>query len=196
MASVVDVELCPPPLPSSCDAAVAAATRLNDISSQLRTFAETCTRRRNNYWKLFYSLRAKNNLISIPMLLLSSATGLTSVSRASAGDACSSKEEEAPASSTALLWSTAILSVTTSFLVAIQRYFAFGERAEQARILAREYGDLARRIRVTVDMYLAGTKPEWGPVELGEFAESVVQEMRKLINVTQDMPLAMLEHER
>lgn len=159
----------------------------NDVIEQLKLFGCDCVLKRNRYWGLHYQFSRLNNYVSIPLLLLSSLTGLTSVSQAS-----STSANEA---NMGLLWATAAMGTTSTFLAAMQRYFRYGERAEHCRSLAKSYGDLVSRIEITLDLYRSGAKADWTIVELGKFAEDVVQEMRKLLNDTQDVPVDMLYKE-
>lgn len=160
-----------------------SASSINAIEDQLRRFSHDCVLRRNTYWRMFYSFQRYNNFLSIPLLLVTSLTGLTSVSSASASGAAGS----------AVMWVTAALGTSSGFLAAVQRYLRYGERAEQCRALAKSYGELARRIEITLDLYEEGAKEGWGIVELGKFAEEVVADIQKLLTETQDMPMDILE---
>jgi len=152
------------------------------IQDQLRRFVDDSVLRRNTYWKMYYAYGRYNNYLSIPLLLLSSLTGITSVSQASNAGNDSNK---------VLLWVTAAMGTSSTFLAAIQRYFRYGERAEQCKNLAKAYADLARRIEITLDIF-----EDTSTGDLNEFAEEVVQELRKLLIETQDMPESMLLLER
>jgi len=152
------------------------------IRDQLRRFVDDSVLRRNTYWKLFYTFQWYNNLLSIPLLLATSLTGIGSVSQATLTTAHATP---------AVAWGTAAMAATSSFLAAVHRFLQYGERAEQCRNLAKAYGDLAKRIEITLD-----TEEDGGEVDLAAFAREVVQEMRQLVNETQDMPPSMLERER
>lgn len=153
------------------------------VVEQLRLFSQDAIGRRNAFWEMYYAMTRRNNYVSIPLLLSSSLTGLTSVSSASSSG-----------SNAGLMWVTATLGTVSSFLAALQRYLRYGERAENARNLAKSYGDLARRIEITLDLYQDGAN-EWTVQDLGRFAEEIVQEMRKLLTETQDMPMTTLKEE-
>lgn len=153
------------------------------VVEQLRLFSQDAIDRRNAFWEMYYAMSRRNNYVSIPLLLASSLTGLTSVSSASSSG-----------SNAGLMWVTATLGTVSSFLAALQRYLRYGERAENARNLAKSYGDLARRIEITLDLYQDGAN-NWTLQDLGKFAEEIVQEMRKLLTETQDMPLGTLQQE-
>ena len=153
------------------------------VVEQLRLFSQDAIERRNAFWEMYYAMSRWNNYVSIPLLLASSLTGLTSVSSASSSG-----------SNSGLMWVTASLGTISSFLAALQRYLRYGERAENARNLAKSYGDLARRIEITLDLYQDGAN-NWTVQDLGKFAEEIVQEMRKLLTETQDMPLGTLKEE-
>lgn len=155
-----------------------------NVFDQLKRFTQDSILRRNAYWEMYYRFSKYNNYLSIPLLLFSSLTGITSVSQVSS-----------EASNPSVTWATAVMGTLSTFLAATQRFLRYGERAEQCKSLAKGYGDLARRIEITLDMYQDGAKPEWGIEELGKFAEEVVQEMRKLLTETQDMPTNMLQKE-
>jgi hypothetical protein len=152
------------------------------VRDQLRRFVDDSVLRRNTYWRLFYAYQWYNNLLSIPLLLASSMTGLGSVSQASLG----------AQTSPLVLWATAALGTASTFLAALQRTLRYGERAEHCRNLAKAYGDLAKRIEITLDVSEDGVEP----VDLAAFVREVVQEFRQLVHETQDMPPDMLVRER
>jgi len=154
------------------------------VVEQLRLFSQDAIGRRDAFWEMYYAMTRRNNYVSIPLLLTSSLTGLTSVSSASSSGSPNA----------GLMWATATLGTMSSFLAALQRYLRYGERAENARNLAKSYGDLARRIEITLDLYQDGAN-KWTVQDLGKFAEDIVQEMRKLLTETQDMPMASIKEE-
>lgn len=154
------------------------------LMRQLQLMCDDCVLRKNMYWRMCYNFQRHNNYVSIPLLVLSSITGLTSVSQVSSDTA-----------NPTVLWVTAATGTLSTFIAALQRYLRFGERGEQCKILAKRYADLARKIDIKLDQFNSGALPEWGIKELGQFAEEMVQEFAKLLNETQDIDLKELDKE-
>lgn len=51
----------------------------DSLSYYLWTVALDCKRRRDAFWRYSTTMKKYNNMVSVPLLLLSSATGLTSM---------------------------------------------------------------------------------------------------------------------
>lgn len=96
--------------------------------------AISCKLRSRAYWEMNGSLLRSAHGLSIPLLLISSATGLTSAI-------------QLVLSTTSLQILVSIFGVSTAFMSALQKYFRYAERAEQAKHIAKRYERLAKRIQ-------------------------------------------------
>ena len=96
--------------------------------------ASHCRQRRQAYWEHFSSMKFRHNLISIPLLVLSSGTGVTSAAQLNGNV----KDE------VGIL--VTVLGVSSAILTAVQRYCAYSERAENSKLMAKSWGRLSRRI--------------------------------------------------
>ena len=153
---------------------MSASLETSPLMRQLIMMCNDCVMRKNMYWKMSYKFQKLNNFVSIPLLVLSSVTGLTSVSQVSSTTA-----------NPAVLWVTAATGTLATFIAALQRCLRYGERGEQCKILAKRYADLGRKIDIKLDQFNSGALPEWTIKEIGQFADEMVQEFAKLLNETQ-----------
>jgi hypothetical protein len=151
--------------------------RINSITEQLWIWIKDCKQRRNAYWKLYYSYDRWNNTISVPLLLISSATGISSVVQL--GDTIP-----------AVKWTVAVLGVGSTALAAFQRYFRYGEKAEQCKAIAKRYALLARKGELQANLY--ETK-NITIEELVKFMEDFRKDLDGIQQETDDMPKEILD---
>ena len=93
----------------------------------LDKFKTQCQQKRDAYSIFASKLRHRHNLISIPLLILTSATGV--LPAVGAGEIPS-----------------VIVGAASAVITAIQRYCAYSERAENARLVAKGFGKVVRTI--------------------------------------------------
>lgn len=114
------------------------------LVSQAWTWIKDCKQRRNAYWRLHNKYVRYNNYISIPLLIVASATGITSMSQVNTNVA------------SYVSWLIAGLGILSTALAGMQRYFQFGEKAEQAKMVANQFGNMARKAEAQVVLYEVG----------------------------------------
>jgi len=93
-----------------------------------------CKKRRETYWNHYSRMRFRNNLISIPLLILSSGTGVSSI-------------VQLRTTNQICVFLTTALGISSAIFTSLQKYMRYSERAEQAKYLAKNYGRLANRIQ-------------------------------------------------
>jgi hypothetical protein len=146
----------------------------DSLSYHLWTVALDCKRRRDAFWRYSSSMKAYNNAVSVPLLLLTSATGLTSMANLS---------NPVQGIIPVLI---AIFGVSGATLTALQRYFRFGERSEHGKHMAKSYARIAKRIEDTmayVDSKVATMDNETFTKFLGDIQkeqDTLLQEMEEL----------------
>ena len=149
-----------------------------------------CKRKRDAYWRHYKNMSFRSNLISIPLLLITSATGLTSVAN------LSSVNPTPPDSSFTVLTLPAIVTcfgVSSALLSALQRYFRYSERSEHAKHIAKAYGRIARRIENTM-ILLKSKATAIKPETFEKFIEELQKETDSLLQETDEIPSELLNH--
>lgn len=164
---------------TTVDVQTSAQATVAKITKHLWIWAGKCKTRRDAYWSEHYRYYIKNNWISIPLIVLSSLTSVVSVTNI--GTAYNSES---------LAWSSTALAFGTSVLAALQRYFKYGERAEQCKAVAKNYTRIAYMIEFTTNLLTASPhRYEKAEMEkLAIFAETVRKDLELVINDTNDIP--------
>jgi len=83
-------------------------------------------------------------------------------------------------------WVTVSLSFTTSVLAALQRYFRYGERAEQCKAIAKNYTRIAYNIEFTNNIFSVTDQRDM--TKLADFTDMIRKDLEILINETNDIP--------
>jgi len=138
------------------------------------SIALNCKKNSRAFWALEKTLRLKDRIISIPLLILSSATGLTSVTL-----------QQSPTSS--LADAMVALGVSSACLVAIQRFTRYAERAEVAKHVAKSYARLARKVETTM-VLVESMAVRMDPTEFLKFIRDVEKELDIILNDTDEIP--------
>lgn len=174
----------------------------DSIPQHLWSIALDCKKRRDAYWRHAKRLKMYNNLISIPLLILSSLTGLTSVAQLGVvsysekindGEAQTTKEITSNGSndSITLPLIVTISGVSSAILTAFQRYFRYAERSEHSKHMAKNYGRIGRRIENTmVILESAAIKIE--PEMFKKFIEDIQKDTDSLMQETEELPSELL----
>lgn len=145
------------------------------LASYLYELALDCKKRRDGFWTQFIQLRFRNNLISIPLIIVSSLTGVTSVANVNTRE------------NFALSITVSVFGVSSAVLSAIQKYFGFAERAEHSRNIAKTYGRIARRIE-NMMTYIESYSVEVGDETFIKFVEEVEKDIDILLQDVNDNP--------
>lgn len=154
----------------------------NSLNYYLWILARDCKLQKRAYWKQYYKYKKYNNIISIPTLIISSGTGITSVAQFGTSESYRN----------VLTWCVTICSITATVLTTIQRYFRFGERATLSKSIAKSYNRLAQKIQSTLQIYESDIleKPD-----LYQFYISVQKELDVIITELDDIPLDIVERD-
>lgn len=154
------------------------------LSFHIWYIAIDCKRRRDAYWRHYERMKIKSNIVSIPLLILTSATGLTSVANLSTESSSLSNAVALPAIVT-------VFGVSSAILSALQKYFRYSERSEHSKHMAKAYGRIARRIENTMIM-LKSKATSFDPETFQKFVEEVQKDTESLSQETDDVPRELL----
>lgn len=151
-----------------------------------------CEHNRDAFWRTYRKLKRKNNWISVPLLIVSSATGITSITSVSQLNTITKNIEVAPILA-------GIFGVSTAVLSGLQKYFRYSERAENCRYVAKSYSRLSKRIK-NIMMLIHSDCIKITPNGLYKFMDDVNKEMISLSREVDEQPLELIkpryEHEK
>lgn len=183
----------------------------DSIPNHLWSLVLDCKRRRDAFWRHSRKMHLKNNLISIPMLILSTLTGLTSVAQLgmttqynniSSATQTTSVEDGLPeasgvvmtsnTSTLALSYIVTISGVVSATLAALQRFFRYAERSEHANVVGKSYARIARRIQNTMVLLESKVATIEGE-SFRKFIEDVQRDMDSLMQETQELPPELIK---
>ena len=153
--------------------------RVEQITEHLWMWARKSKQRRDAYWSEFYAYTNKNNWISIPLIIVTSLTGMTSITTVST-----------TLNPVVVGWLNVVLAVVGSILAAMMRYFKYGERAEQCKAVAKNYTRIAYNIEFSTNLFSA-SHVSVSVKELNQligFVKLIRRELELLINETNDIP--------
>ena len=146
----------------------------NSISYYIWSIVLHCKLNAGAFWALENTLKLKGRMISVPLIIISSATSLTSVAL---------QQSYSPVTSAAIIG----LGVASSALIAFQKMTNYSERAEGAKHIAKAYARLARRIETTMVLVEAQEVSMNHDVFLN-FISSVEKDLDTIINDTDEVP--------
>ena len=139
------------------------------------SIALNCKKNSRAFWEMEKTLRFKERIISIPLLVLSSASGITSVSL-----------QQSLTSATADVM--VALGVSSACLVAIQKLTRYTERAEKAKNIAKSYARIARRIETTM-VFVESEIIKFDQIEFIKFIRDIEKELDTILSETDEVPL-------
>jgi hypothetical protein len=132
---------------------------------------------------MHYQFQRRSNYLTIPLIIIASSTGLTSVAQVAL-------------SSRALSIVTAASGAISATLAAVQRYYRYSERAEQCKSLAKSYGIIGTKLETRQAMHCIQTLSGYSDImELMKFAEEMRQGMEQLMKDTDDAPMGFMTKE-
>jgi hypothetical protein len=143
------------------------------------SLALNCKKNSRAFWEMERSLRFKERLISIPLLVLSSASGVTSVTLQQSLSYVAANVMVA-------------FGISSACLVAIQKLTRYAERAEKARNIAKAYARLARRIEGTM-VFVESTLVQ---IEFIKFVRDIEKELDAILSDIDEVPHIPLEDDR
>lgn len=157
-------------------------TEENTLNYYLWIIAKDCKLQKKAYWKQYYKYKKYNNLISIPTLIISSGTGMSSIAQFGSNTTYRNT----------LTWITTICSITSTVLTTIQRYFRFAERATLSKSIAKSYNRLAQKIQSTLQIYESDSVIH---EDLYTFYTTVQNELDVIISEIDDIPLEIVNRD-
>lgn len=152
------------------------------MEQYLRGTSIDCWQYHDAYWREYYTYKLLHDIVSVPLIVLSSGTvlvsqvGNTSMDRPTA------------------TYIVAGLGIITTLLSGLQRYMRFGERAITCRNLAKSFDRIARKIDVTVSMYESDINMSMTPRDLRNFNIHIQKEIDGIMNETEDLPVIIMKH--
>lgn len=157
--------------------------QVDSLPFHLCYVAVDCKKRRDAFWRQYSKMKYRGNVVSIPLLIISSITGVTSVANISSSD------------SQALPIIVSIFGVSAAVLTAMQKYFRYSERAEHSKHLAKTYGRVARRIEHMIVM-VESDAVKMEPEAFLKFVEDVQKDIDTLLAETDDNPKELLHDKK
>lgn len=144
-----------------------------------------CEHNRDAFWRTYRKFKRKSNWLSVPLLVLSSATGITSVSSISQLNKFANNVEIAPVLA-------AIFGVSTAVLSGLQKYFRYSERAENCRYVAKSYNRLAKQIHNTMS-YIHSEFVNITPTGLYKFMDEINKDIISLSREIDEQPIELIK---
>lgn len=138
------------------------------IFNHLEALRRECSQQSKIFWGYYYKLSYYDSLITIPNIVLSSITGLSSLSVLTPN----SSESEVVNSLTLL---TPVFAVTATILASMNKYFRYGERAQKAKSQAKTLSEIDRRIKRNI--ILSDTDIEFNHNLISRIIEDIYREL-------------------
>jgi len=126
-------------------------------------------------------MKRRHNWISVPLLILSSGTGVSSVAQIGGGNGAGA----------ALSVLVTVLGVSVAILTALQRFLRYSERAEESKYMAKNYSKIARAIQYNMTL-VESQAIVFKPEAFLKFVESFHKDMDGLLGEATDLPHELL----
>ena len=153
---------------------------IDPIILHLRKRMRQCNKRHAAYWEYYNKMRFMNNILSIPLLIITSATGVTAIA------------EIGYNTKIVLPIISTIFGVSSAVLTALQRYCAYPERSEHSKYMAKNYARIQRRIEDNI-IYIKSCSSTVDAKTFKKNINSIIEEFEKLANETDDLPNSLIE---
>ena len=151
----------------------------DELIKHLEKRHKECQEKRVGYWNHYAKMKRLHNLLSIPLLIVSSATGVVSAYQ------FSGQNVKITTATTALGGLSAVLS-------SMQRYFSYSERAENAKLMAKSWGRLHRKIQNTV-IYIKSSATEVNSIVFTKLVEEIQKDIEAVAQQADEMPTSLIE---
>lgn len=168
----------------------------DSIPHHMWSIAYDCKKRRDAFWRHARKMKTYNNIISVPLLILSSLTGLTSVAQLGVvtSENNNSEQQQQP-QGIALPLVVTVSGVLTAVLTASQRYFRYAERSEHSKLMAKNYARIARRIENTM-MLVESSVATLEAETFKKFVEDIQKDVDSLMQEVNEMPEELIKSKR
>jgi len=157
--------------------------RADPLTYHIWSVAADCKVRSRAFWQHFVRMKRRHNWISVPLLVLSSGTGVSSVAQIGGGNGAGAAQ--------ALSVLVTVLGVSVAILTALQRYLRYSERAEEARYMARSFARIARTIQYNMTL-VESRAISFKPEAFVKFVDGIHKDMDTLLGETKDLPKELL----
>jgi len=148
--------------------------KTDSLPYHLWSIALDCKMKRDSYWRHHHELRQKSDIISIPLLIFSTATGFFSVSQLNNNNQT-------------IGVILTVVSIISAIIAALQKFLRFSERSENAKDLAKNYARLGRKIENTM-VLVESDAVKMPQDEFTKFINNVQNECDMLLQETNDVP--------
>jgi len=152
--------------------------KTDSLPYHLWSISLDCKMKRDSYWRYYHDLQKKSDVVSIPLLIFSTATGFFSVSQLNNND-----------QRIGILLT--IVSIISAIIAALQKFFRFSERAENAKDIAKNYARLGRKIENTM-VLVESDAVKMPQDEFTKFINTVQNDCDMLLQETNDVPDELL----
>jgi len=139
-----------------------------------------CKQRSLAFWLHCMRMKFRHNVISIPLLIFSSVTGVSSVAQIGSSG-----------TNYGLSVIVTIFGVTTAILTALQRYFRYSERAEESKYMAKNYAKISRMIQHNMTL-VESNAIQFQPEAFLKFVEGFHKEIDTILSEATDLPHELL----
>jgi len=146
----------------------------------LKSCIYECKKRRYAYWKHYLTMRRRNNYISIPLLIITSATGVTTIAQVGYNT-----KVILPIISTFFGVSSAVLS-------ALHRYSGYAERSEHSKYMAKNYSRITKKIENTI-IFIESKSTVVNPKKFKMYMDEIEKEIERITNEAEDIPIILLD---
>lgn len=168
------------PQPNEINELYTTGTVLCDKTADDTTFnkylddqIKICEKNRDAYNLFWEKLSLKHNLVSVPLLIITSSTGVIA----------SLTTEKTPG---------VIVGALSAVFAALQRYCAYAERAENARNVAKTYARIINKIK-TMELLIESESLQAHPVIITKMLREIQSEIESVQEGAQEVPWDLLK---
>ena len=153
-------------------------TTVDALMTHLEMRKEGCLTRRREYWNHFAKMKFRHNCISIPLLIVSSATGVVSAYQFSGTNMKTNIVVTA-------------LGGLSAILGSLQRFCSYSERAENSKLMAKSWGRLHRKIQNTI-IYIESAATSINSTVFTKLVEEIQKDIEAVAQQADEMPAMLL----
>jgi hypothetical protein len=144
------------------------------LNVYLENFEKMCEQHRDAYNIHAVKLKNRHNLITLPLLIITSATGVIaslSIDRVAG----------------------IVVGASSAVLTAVQRYCSYAERSENARMTAKSYARIIRKIE-NIKLIIKSETVSTSPELFAKFLREIQAEIDSAQENANDVPWEILQY--
>lgn len=153
----------------------------DELLAHLNKYKKTSDLKRDSYWLHHETIRRRNNILTIPLLIVSSATGVVSTLQ------LNEKIRDQ------INYLVLVLGVSTGVLTALHKYFNYAERAENAKMTAKTWGRITRKIDNSI-AFVKSSATQIHSTVFTRIVEDIYKEIDDTAQQAHDVPDALLNN--